>query len=215
MMSNDFLLILLGVSAGFSIAKPAMATTITFGNPNLSLSTVSEFQPIDASGIPPSFIPDDDTFTLPFSETIAVGFAGNWYRYEFELPDNFTNLSFNLELSVDNKVQVFLNDQIAAIEDDIDVANFNPPFPEFSLVGNTVTNVSGTWDNLPINQNQFQTGINELTFFATNNGGGGAFSILNGQIDFDVIVEPVPEHLSVLGFGVVLGLGAIFKRSKK
>lgn len=198
-------------------AVSAQAATINFGNGDLSQSTLEgagAFIEITAPGVDPSNIPADGTFVNPYNGTIASGNAGKWYRYNFNLPSGFTNLSMTIQLSVDNEVQLFLNDMIAAVEDDTVVQNFNAPFPMFTLASNnTVTNNSGTWDVLPINQSMFQTGPNELTFFATNNGGPGNFNLLNGTITYDVSAIPEPTTSVLFGLGLV-GLFAMRRRKR-
>ena len=200
------------------IGTPANADVITFTNADLSRSTTEGFLEITAPGIAPSFIPADSTFTLPFDGILPAEFSGVWYRLNFVLPAGVTNPSMNIELLVDNEVQLFLNDQIAAVEDDTDADNFIAPFPEFTLNSDgTVTDNFLTWDALPISQGMFQSGVNELTFFATNNGGPGAFSLISGgSIEFNVTPPTgVPEP----GSAVLLGLGllgaAVYRRRRR
>ena len=211
-MSPRLLSIVVPVLISFaSIATSANAATINFNASNLLRSTVEGFQEITApGGVSPATMPADATFTIAPPNGFLNSNVGAWFRFNFNLPAGFTGLSMNIQLSVDNEIQLFVNDQNAAVEDDTVVQNFVPPFPQFTLNSNgTVTDITGTWDALPITQSMFQVGANELTFFATDNGGVGGFTLFDSSISFNQNGTGGGGSASEPGSVFLLGLGLL------
>lgn len=201
-------------------ATSALAITTNLMNQAVAPGVFSNIT--GPAGVSPATIPAPGAFASNPAATLAIpgGNAAIWVRYDFLLPANFdpNSIFMNVVLSVDNEVQMFLNGMNAAVEDDTATQNFTAPFPEFILnPDNTTTDVSGTWDALPISQSMFQAGLNTVHFFATNNGGPGHFRLINGTVDYNLggNPNPIPVPAGLVLLGSVVGLGGWAARRKR
>lgn len=155
-------------------------------------------------------LPADGSFTVPYNGSLSTG-QGRFFRYNINLPPDYSNLSFNLALGVNDEFAIYLNDSLVAVQDDTSVSNFNSPFPGFVLNSNNTSSDTsgGKLDFLSIDQSDFQVGNNELTIYAVDTVAGGSIFNFNISVEYDVpgtpdSSTPVPA-LSTLGLLMMVG----------
>lgn len=171
---------------------------------DLDDSTTSTVQPsgLNLSNFSAPDLPADSTFRLSSNNDLSSG-RSKFYRFEFDLPSGYSNLSFLLQLGVNDEFAAYLNDQLIAVQDDTDLANFREPYPGVQLnANNTAFDPSGgKLDGFDIDQSLFREGTNELTILAVDTGGGG------GLFDLTAIVRySLPPHADLEGTSVTCGL---------
>ena len=163
----------------------ALAETIVFEKEAGLLSThVPVLNDLNAPSFPP--LPADDTFTESFDGTLRANEA-KFFRYDFDLPEGYSNLRFELELNVDDEFAVYINDAGVAMQDDTADENFEDPLPGFVLNpdGSSADTSGGKLDFLSIDQFDFREGKNELTIFVSDTLIDGSFDVMNGTITYN------------------------------
>lgn len=209
----------LALSLASVAAAPAGAITATFDNQAVSAGAFSEITA--PAGVPAAGIPAPVAFIPNASGSLGIpsGNAAIWVRYDFMLPAGFDPASVAMEVGirVDNEAQMFLNGMSAAIEDDTVVGNFSSTISFMLNDDDSLTNTTGNWDALTASQSMFQTGLNTVHFFATNNGGPGFFILDVGTVDFElggtpsVSEAPLAATLA-MGLAGLVGLAALRRR---
>ena len=170
------------------------------------------------TGVTAVSIPPDGTFTTPAALGATVitpvsgsqeMFAGNdvrFFRYTFDLQciDISTAL---FEATVDNQIQIFVNDNDIALEDDLAVENFFFPASTV-LVNNAGVNVNGASGGqvfdfvTALNTGAiFVLGTNEIVVAVRNTSGGdvGGWSF-KLTIEFDPILCLIALPVELLNF---------------
>ena len=204
---------------------------LTFFLPNIVLGATIEFNATDflvstttTSGINltsnPALaptLPDDVTFTLPPDSTnlYLPNFIGKFLRYEFTLPNFYSNIDFLFSASVNDEYALYINDSVVAIQSTTGTDNFAAPLPGFYLntTGSASDTSGGKLEYLLASgmQSYFQAGANELTLFGTDTLAFGGFGAINGVISYSVTEPPntVPEPTTLLlvCFGLVALVG--------
>lgn len=176
--------ILTGI-AGIFFTTAAFGETIIFQKEAGLRSTVrSSVNDLIAPNFPP--LPADSTFTEPFDARLGPNEA-RFFRYDFELPEGYSNLSFELQLNVDDEFAVYINDTGIAMQDDTGDENFEDPLPGFvfNADGSSIDTSAGKLDYLSIDHTKFHVGKNEMTILVSDTLVDGSFDVLNGKVAFD------------------------------
>jgi len=175
---------LFGIFLAF-VTTSALAETFVFEKEAGLLSTQAPvLNGLNAPSFPP--LPADDTFTEPFNGTLSAN-ESKFFRYDFDLPEGYSNLSFELELNVDDEFAVYINDASVAMQDDTSERNFMDPLPGFALNpdGSFTDTSGGKLDFLSIDQSDFREGKNELTILVSDTLIDGSFDVMNGTITYN------------------------------
>jgi hypothetical protein len=218
----------LALCALCAFTPAADANSIGFGLADYSLSTVSTggvnlfSDPATAPALPP-----DASFTLP---TLGPGETqlylpqnvGRFIRYEFDLPDTFSNLTFRFTGLVNDEFALYLNDVVIAQQTSTGIDNFFAPLPAFTLDAtgqvadlSASAGVPGKLEYLLTTgmQGLFRAGRNELTLFGTDTLEYGSIVVADGQITHDVMhAVPAPPLAGIFAVGAA-GLLLLRRRS--
>lgn len=216
-----------------SVAQPASAMTISFGTGDLSTSTTTTsggfpvITGLDANPANWPSLPPDSTFSNPFNGQL-LSLQGKFWRYNFTLPSGYTDLTFFLELRVNDEMAVYVNDTIVLIQSDTALFPNGVLTYRYQLNQDGSTSESSTggawdadlWNYEALAQSAFQAGANEITIYGIDTccgnpgvvSGGLTASDRIGEITFS---EPsrVPEPITLALFGVGLaGMGLSIRR---
>jgi len=179
---------------------------------------------------PTSLVPDESTFTLTptagASHVYNVSgstnlFSGNgirFYRTEFNL-DPFDEINLDIQLSVDNDIQIWINRKFLAMENSLDTSNFafdrhHRLFVESS--GNVINGYLGgdAFDSVlsSFSESYWNTGENEIILAVRNLtfGDSGGFSF-GAEIN---TVVPEPTTMLLFGTGLI-GLAGARRKFRK
>lgn len=207
-------------------SQATSATILSFDENDLSESTVTTTTTLNGGLTAPTApaLPADSTFTNPFNEDLAF-LEGKFWRFTFDLPVGFSNLSFSFEALVNDEFAVYINDKVVAIQDDTGTNNFFAPLPGFVLNsdGTSSDTSSGKLDFLNIALSDFQVGLNEFTLYGTDTcceagvGRQGSLESMSVQISFDSPSSSVPEPgtMALLGLGMAGLLARSFKKRNR
>lgn len=129
-------------------------------------------------------LPPNSTFDLPLDRDLPP-FVGKWHRHTFRLPDEFSELTFEMEMGVNDEFAVFLNNKLVAIQGTTGGDNFNAPYPGFTLFpdGSTL-NPQNKLEYLNISEANFRPGVNVLKVFVTDTGADGSFFRFDADMSF-------------------------------
>ncbi|MDP4033817.1 MAG: PEP-CTERM sorting domain-containing protein, partial [Pseudorhodobacter sp.] len=122
----------------------------------------------------------------------------------------YSNLPFSFEASVNDEYALYINDTVVAIQADTNSVNFFAPLPGFNMnAAGTAVDTSGKLDYLLTSgmQSMFQSGVNELTLFGTDNLLYGGFAFISGEINYDINEPPPPNGVPEPTTMLLLGLG--------
>jgi len=149
------------------------------------------------------------------STNLVAGSGVRFFRTTFFLP-TFSSLIANLQVSVDNDVQVFINAAGLALEGSLSTDNFSNGIHHGLFIDSTgdVTNGGDAFDSFtdPFPSGNWVGGDNEVILAVRNLSGGdaGGFSF-RLDVATTPVGAPVPALLLLVISGLV-GLGALRRR---